>query len=84
MEDINKHNVYKTTKIHICDIVSWEIISQELRNQVTIILSSAELLDRYSDQWTQTEQRKYLDLIKTAITQMTDKFHPDLINIEAN
>lgn len=83
MEYLNKNHLSKRTKFNNLESHLGETISHELRTQLTIILASAELLDRYSDQWTQTQQSKYLDLIKTAITQMSYKFHPDLVTIEA-
>jgi PAS domain S-box-containing protein len=47
------------------------MISHEYRTPLTTILSSAELLERYSDRWTQEKKTQHLKRIQSQVTHLT-------------
>ncbi|MEL6813668.1 MAG: ATP-binding protein [Cyanobacteria bacterium J06598_3] len=53
--------------------------SHEFRTPLTTILSSAELLEHYSDRWDQDKQLKYLSKIQVAAQHMTELLNDVLL-----
>ncbi|MGD1896682.1 MAG: ATP-binding protein [Phormidesmis sp.] len=53
--------------------------SHEFRTPLTTILSSAELLEHYSERWDVAKQSQYLDKIKTATQHMTELINDVLL-----
>ncbi|MEO1392302.1 MAG: ATP-binding protein [Cyanobacteria bacterium J06634_5] len=53
--------------------------SHEFRTPLTTILSSAELLEHYSDRWEQAKQLKYLSKIQVATKHMTELLNDVLL-----
>lgn len=53
--------------------------SHEFRTPLTTILSSAELLEHYSDRWDQAKQLKYLSKIQVAAKHMTELLNDVLL-----
>ena len=53
--------------------------SHEFRTPLTSILSSAELLEHYSDKWTPEKQQKYFYRIKTSVKHMTELLNDVLL-----
>ena len=53
--------------------------SHEFRTPLTTILSSAELLEHYSDRWDRVKQCQYLHKIQTAATHMTELLNDVLL-----
>ncbi len=53
--------------------------SHEFRTPLTTILSSAELLEYYSERWDKTKQHQYLHKIQTAATHMTELLNDVLL-----
>ncbi|MDV3349893.1 ATP-binding protein [Leptothoe sp. LEGE 181152] len=53
--------------------------SHEFRTPLTTILSSAELLKYYGEQWEITKQHQYLQKIQTAATHMTELLNDVLL-----
>lgn len=53
--------------------------SHEFRTPLTTILSSAELLEHYSDRWEQDKQLKYLSKIQVAAKHMTELLNDVLL-----
>ena len=53
--------------------------SHEFRTPLTTILSSAELLEHYSDRWDRIKQHQYLQKIQTAATHMTELLNDVLL-----
>ena len=53
--------------------------SHEFRTPLTTILSSAELLKHYGEQWKITKQHQYLRKIQTAATHMTELLNDVLL-----
>lgn len=46
-------------------------LSHEIRTPLGIILSSAELIDRYSQNWTEETRQKHVQWIKEAALELT-------------
>ncbi len=53
--------------------------SHEFRTPLTTIMSSAELLERYSDRWDTDKQTKYLHKVQTAARHMTELLNDVLL-----
>lgn len=53
--------------------------SHEFRTPLTTIMSSAELLERYSDRWDDDKKTLYLHKVKTAARHMTDLLNDVLL-----
>jgi len=53
--------------------------SHEFRTPLTTIMSSAELLEHYSDQWEKDKQRQYLQKIKVATKHMIELLNDVLL-----
>ncbi|MBT9317393.1 ATP-binding protein [Leptothoe spongobia] len=53
--------------------------SHEFRTPLTTILSSAELLEHYGEQWDTAKQHQYLQKVKTAATHMTELLNDVLL-----
>ena len=49
-------------------------VSHEVRNPLTIILSSAELLENYGQNWSEEKKRQHLQRIKLAAQQLNEMF----------
>ncbi|MFK8183581.1 MAG: ATP-binding protein [Phormidesmis sp.] len=53
--------------------------SHEFRTPLTTIMSSAELLERYSDRWDMAKKTQYLHKVQTAARHMTDLLNDVLL-----
>ncbi|MEO0433488.1 MAG: ATP-binding protein [Cyanobacteria bacterium J06656_5] len=53
--------------------------SHEFRTPLTTILSSAELLEHYGEQWERAKQHQYLKKVQTAATHMTELLNDVLL-----